>query len=210
MGRERNVQCAIACDCLFESFEIGCCLLVGIGGGHRKYVQIGDVVGSELVLDYEGARVEPRTKLRRPHQCEPDDNIYGDLMHFDPAQRKWQDVYRGAFAELRAAIPTTGDLPGGRKPEFHTGVILAGEKFMANGGLPRMRFEYHERVRAADMEGSGFASSCKKHRTPWLVFRGISDFGEKNRPKGMKLPAALAAATAVHTFLQYDYRPSKM
>ena len=46
MAGERNVQCAIACERLFTNFYLGCCFLVGIAGGHKKYVKLGDVIAS--------------------------------------------------------------------------------------------------------------------------------------------------------------------
>jgi nucleoside phosphorylase len=70
----------------------------------------------------------------------------------------------------------------------------------------------HDRVRAAEMEGSGFASICDEYAIPWLVFRGISDFGDPDKPDSdiWRTTAVLAAATAAHTFIQSDYRKQKM
>jgi nucleoside phosphorylase len=127
-------------------------------------------------------------------------------MHYDPVQARWADAFESALNRLRL-VRSVAEVEKGWKPEYHTGVILAGEKFLADGSLPEMQKDYHERVRAADMEGTGFARSCKEHKKPWLVFRGVSDFGEKKRRKGWKLIAALSAATAVHAFIAHDYRP---
>jgi nucleoside phosphorylase len=71
-----------------------------------------------------------------------------------------------------------------------------------------MQKQYHQEVLAAEMEGSGFARACREHAVPWLVFRGISDFGDANKSKlgDWKATAALSAATAVVAFLKKDYR----
>jgi nucleoside phosphorylase len=72
-----------------------------------------------------------------------------------------------------------------------------------------MREEYHDRVLAGEEEGSGFASMCDETNVPWLVFRGISDYGDVDRKQTKVLwnpmAAVSAAATAVH-FLRTTYR----
>jgi nucleoside phosphorylase len=54
---------------------------------------------------------------------------------------------------------------------------------------------------AIEMEGSGFASSCDKKKIGWLVFRGISDYGDMKKRDKMQSLAALHAALAAKTFL---------
>jgi hypothetical protein len=54
---------------------------------------------------------------------------------------------------------------------------------------------------AIEMEGSGFASSCDKKKISWLVFRGISDYGDMKKRDKMQALTALHAALAAKTFL---------
>ena len=58
------------------------------------------------------------------------------------------------------------------------------------------------------MEGSGFASACEEYGVPWLVFRGISDYGDRDKPlfQQWQTTAALSAATCAVDFLKRDYR----
>jgi nucleoside phosphorylase len=207
VGEARNLPCAIACARLFDAYKVGACILVGIAAGLAGKVSLGDVVAAKLVLDYEGARMEPKGPAKRPQPYPLETGISRDLVHFDP-KREWQTHFAQCLSRLKdsGVVPT---LDPQWVPKYHTGVILAGEKLLADGRLPKMQMEYHEQVRAAEMEGSGFARACNEYAVPWLVFRGVSDFGDTNKPntENWKTTAALSAATAAVAFLQTDYRP---
>jgi len=67
VGEARNVQMTNACHRLFNTYEVGACFLVGIAASLKDYVGLGDVVAAEdMVLDYEGQRLEPTGAKRRP------------------------------------------------------------------------------------------------------------------------------------------------
>jgi nucleoside phosphorylase len=207
VGKARNVECAVACSRVFQTFDVGLCVLVGIAAGLESKVKIGDVVAPDLVLDYEGARVESDGPKKRPLPYPLNKIIERDMNYFEPKFGSWYKDFAEGFRKLNTIEPVP-TLPVDWKPEYHRGVILAGEKLLADGSLPEMRTEYHDRVRAAEMEGSGFANVCDEYAIPWLVFRGISDFGNPKKPDSdeWRTTAALAAATAVCTFVKSDYR----
>ena len=210
VGEARTVPCAIACERLFSVYDVGACFLVGIGAGLKGKVQIGDVVASELVLDYEGQRLEPDGPKKRPVPYTPEVSILRDLQHFNPNEYNWLEMFGARLRQLaeHEKVPT---LTEGWKQDFHIGVVLAGEKLFADGSLPAMREEYHNKVRSVEMEGSGFARSCREHSKPWLVFRGISDFGDPDKPgtEEWQATAALSAATAAMIFAINEYRPKE-
>jgi nucleoside phosphorylase len=211
VGKARNVECAVACSRVFQTYDVGLCVLVGIAAGLKSKVKIGDVVSPDLVLDYEGARIEQDGLKKRPLPFPLNKIIERDLNYFEPKFGSWYRDFSECVEKLRTTEPVPA-LPDDWKPEYHRGVVLAGEKLLADGGLPEMRREYHERVRAVEMEGSGFANVCDEYAIPWLVFRGISDFGDPKKPESdvWRTLAALAAATAVSTFVKSDYRKQSL
>jgi len=102
------------------------------------------------------------------------------------------------------------------EPSFNLGVIITGEKLVADDSLKDMPKEYHEKIFALDMESAGFALTCQERGVPWLIFRGISDFGDPET-KDVKDPksgsrkvwqatAALSAITAAINFIENEYR----
>ena len=208
VGEARNVPCAIACDRLFNTYQVDAAILVGIAAGLKTKVSHGDVVAADLVLDYEGARLEPDTAKKRPTPYPLETRIFRNLHHFAPIRQGWHDALQPMLARLRAVKGENPPVPAGKvwTPKYESGVILAGEKLLADGSLPEMQQEFHERVRAAEMEGAGFARSCKEYGVSWLVFRGISDYGDPKKRGAWQTTAALGAASVARLFLQKEYR----
>ena len=207
VGRDRTVNCAVACSKFFNNMNVGLCVLVGICAGLQEKVTLGDSICAEMVLDYEGGRQTEENFEKRPEPYPLDIIITHDMSHFNPNLGNWQKSFRKCIKDL-AKIEDIPDIAVKLKPKYHTGVILSGEKLLVDGKLPEMRKEYHERVRGAEMEGSGFANACRAYRVPWLVFRGVSDYGDPNKPemKIWKTTAAISASTAVMDFIKRDFR----
>jgi len=205
IGKAGNVECAVACGRVFQTYDVGLCILVGIAAGLKTEVNLGDVVVGSLILDYEPARQEVDGLKKRPTPYTLQKTIERDLNYFNPTFGGWyqQLSEKMTVTAITSPLPV---LPNDWKPKFHKGIILAGEKLLADGSLPEMQQEFHNKVRAAEMEGSGFAGVCDEYAIPWLVFRGISDFGDPEKDDTWQGVAALAAATAAHTFLKSDYR----
>ena len=61
----------------------------------------------------------------------------------------------------------------------------------------------HGRIEAGEMEATGLALTCERHQIPWLVVRGISDFGDRLKNDMFHLFAAKMAAVATHNFIAY-------
>src|ERR1017187_2038872 len=208
IGEARNVPCAVACGRLFNMYHVGTAILVGIAAGLKGKVGLGDVVAAEdAVLDYEGQRLEEEGVKERPTVYRLGIAIKRDLEHYQPVRTKWHNNFVASLPHLRKSQ----DLPrlsNNWKPIYHTGVILAGEKLIANKSLPSMQKKYHEKVRAAEQEGSGFARTCEEYSIPWLVFRGISDFGDRHKQSMQKWQplAALSAATCAVEFISTEFR----
>ncbi len=208
VGEARTLPCAIACERLFNTYDVGLCLLVGIAAGLRGKTELGDVIAATLVLDYEGQRLELDGAKQRPISYVPNPGISRDLQNFEPSEHNWP----GALAMLLRHLKETHEVP--ELPEdwspgyHHPAVVLAGEKLLADGSLPAMRETHHDKVRAAETEGSGFARACGEHSIPWLVFRGVSDFGDPDKPTSDRHQAAYAlpVALAASLFIEHEYR----
>jgi nucleoside phosphorylase len=208
VGAPRNTPCALACSALLERYDVDACILCGIAAGVRGKVKIGDIVVSEpYILDYEGATLGPVRWWKRPYTVPLHPQMMRHIAHFAPLANGWVQELAERWPVLSAGgvmLPETGP----HSPEYHTGVILAGEKLLRNGRLPKMRREYGDLVRAGEMEGSGFAQACHDLLVPWAVFRGISDYGDRRKSDREQGAAALAAATAAATFVKTAYRRS--
>ena len=208
VGEARTMPCAIACSRLFHVYAVNCSILVGVAAGLKGKVDLGDVIASDHVIDYEGQRLDPTGPKKRPTTYTPPPQIRRDLMYFSDREA-WHRHLKESMITLKQNNIPTPHHSQEWIPKFDNGVILAGEKLLANGSLPHLQEEYHDKTRAAEMEGSGFARACQEYDIPWLVFRGISDFGDDNNEatrKEWKSTAAMSAATCVVDFLRNTYR----
>lgn len=208
LGVKGNSDCAAACSTVFRNYQAGLCVLVGVAAGLQGKVNLGDVISADLVIDYERARVTPDGLKRRPVPFPLENDIGRTLEIFNPLRHNWGPLFRERFNELKISSPGVKmeDVSDEWVPKFDTAVILSGEKKIEDASLGEYRELYHDRVRAAEMEGAGFARICKENATPWLVFRGISDFGNPEITKNWQPVAALSAAFALATFLKHTYR----
>ncbi|NQT58171.1 MAG: hypothetical protein HQ557_04225 [Bacteroidetes bacterium] len=205
IGEPRNIPCAIACQRIFAEYEIDLCILIGIAGGLQEKVNLADVVVAKKILDYEHKRLEPDHVERiRPDQFPIDMNLNRDLSYFFRFTKNWESKFIASYLELdKSKVPF--DRRRKLTPKLHQSIILAGDKLLANGELPAMRKGLHDKIRAIGMEGSGFARVCREYNIPWLVFRGISDFGDPAKGDEWQFLSALSASTATLVFLESCY-----
>lgn len=205
VGEARDTPCAIACDELFRLYSTKSCLLVGTAAGLEEKVKKGDVVAASAVLDYDSERRESGVTRYRPEQQPLQSLIKRDLSFFIP-RMEWQNELRAGLQQLSKMERLPEDAVPGWESEYHDGVILSGDNLLADGSLSDLRDKFHERARAADQESNGFARVCHDHSVPWLVFRGISDYGIPQKPDTWRRTATLAAATAALDFIRREYR----
>ncbi len=217
VGEPRNVYCAayMASICA-NVFEFEKTILVGIAGGNKMNVNLGDVVGADTVLDLEGGKTtQPspwdklfgrpgRTQLRTAViRCENELATWLRSSSFDneDLNREAVDVIRKfSSAKLKFADLTSAN--------FTMGWVQAGEKVVRDGSLPKNSREHHDKLNAVEMEGMGFSIICKALELSWLIFRGISDFGDRRKGDSVQANAALMAALYAKKFI-YDFEGSK-
>lgn len=213
IGEARNVPCVNACRDIFERFSVGACILVGIAGGNIEKVKLGDVVAALQVFDIEGGKSVQRFKflqgfLARPQTYDPPTEIKRFIQNLDPAKHEWTRRFKECLGQYkgRSLSKPIGQAAWDVVPSFHRADIVVGEKVLADGSLPRTARRLSDKVFAVEMEGSGFASACKHCSVPWLVIRGISDFGNPQKEDGWQVVAAIAAATITRLLLEKEYR----
>lgn len=211
VGEARTLPCALACTRMFTHFDISTAILTGIAAGLKEKVKTGEVIVSDTIIDYEGQRLASDGPKIRPVSYDPPITIKRDMGYFSPNIEEWKKF----VVDIGSRLLTNDkekEAINEWEPAFDTGVILAGEKLIEGIKLPEMREQYHDKVRAVEMEGSGFARACSEFGVDWLVFRGISDYGDEDgvatRKKWKRL-AALAASSMARQFLITDYRKAE-
>jgi nucleoside phosphorylase len=174
-------------------------------------VGVGDVVLSERVVAYEpaalvraaaGSAVRPRPEIdRAPHTMIQDVHAYrGDTKRLTEA-----------FVRTGGAVPMA---PAGKEEEFREhvagavaarlGTLASGEKLLRDPSkLVELREGMHGRIEAGEMEAAGVVEACRRKSVPWLVVRGISDFGDELKDDRFHGFAARAAAAVLVDFVAW-------
>lgn len=211
VGEARTLPCAIACIKIFTSIKVHTAILIGIAAGLKEKVSTGDVVIAETIIDYEGKRITEEGEKKRPVSLSPPHSIKRDMHYLTINGKQWKKRINKIAKDINIEEEEK-EIFNNTIPKFDYGVILSGEKLLDGIVLPLMREEYHDKVRAGEMEGSGFARACDEEDIEWLVFRGISDYGDgesiKIRSK-FKRYASLAAAILAKHFLENTYRKAE-
>jgi len=210
IGTSGNINSNAATNALIQNFNPDLLLFVGIAAGLEKKVNLGDVVVSEKVISYETGRLTPEGVEQRPQFEHPPHHILQDIRFFTQqiSSSLWIDIFNNLQATLSSdqSPPDTTNL----RPQMHLGSIASGEKLFADGSLSEIRKKYDEKIYAGEMEGIGFSMASEKERIPWIVIRGISDFGNP-LTKDSRLKdryhhlAANSAASWVKLFLEKAY-----
>lgn len=177
IGRDSNYRSGSFTSRLLATRRPRFLILCGIAAGLEGKVGLGDVVISEQVVGYDIGRSTPEGLEPRFDWKQPPAPVLNELRRLNVVIRpSWYDHFRSAQALLSSAeLP-----PAGRTtdPDSHFGTIASGEKLLADGRLAELRKRYDEKIRAGEMEAIGLANAADPDKIPWVVVRGISDFGD--------------------------------
>lgn len=173
--------------------------LVGIAGGIRAGVAIGDVVIADSVIFYDSRRESPEGTHRRGR-------------HYPVAPEVGHRL--NAFQQVHGA--TLPDRTGGRF-QVYVGPIGSGDAVITDERSPIRRWlaAYHEKVLAVETEAGGIAQACHEevrvgHRPPaWVVVRGISDTADAAKGHQYHQLASDRAALVLETLLPYLRWPER-
>ncbi|WP_405911281.1 hypothetical protein OG742_44900 [Streptomyces sp. NBC_00828] len=202
-GEPYNVHIVRCVQALLEQYAPKVVFLLGIAAGVPDQVRRGDVVVARRVHYYESARlgavVEPR-----PQYAQSTDTYGYGIFHYDPNRTNYHEEVMRFLGGL-----SNGELPEGLESGHRPHVvrdnvtITSGEKVLRDGKFLRMLRDTDNTICAADQESYGFARAV--HDLPWLIFRGISDHGDKVKDDRWKYVASSFAALCLKDFLQTQY-----
>ena len=181
--------------------------LPGHDGREHARAPLGDVVIADKVYDYDPRRVLPDRIATRFETYRIQRALFYDTAHHASNLVGFYDLLEQCVAKLGVTHELPPGFPADWHPQAHVRGILAGDELVEDGSGPQ-RGALQDRIAALEMEGAGFAGTCDHIGVPWLVSRGISDFGTPDRDKRWQVYAAAAAMTFVRTFLENEFIPS--
>lgn len=186
-----NHPAAVLAERAMAEFSPAAVLFVGVAGGLRTNIRLGDVVVASKIYAYHGGTSEDDGLKARPKSWEIPHEA-DQIAHHVARSAAWHH-----------ALPT-----GATPPHVHFGPIAAGEVVQDSGISEQARWirqHYNDAV-AIEMEAAGVAQAGHLNRAlPVVVVRGISDHadgskaatdGQNWQPKAARHAAAFATTLA--------------
>jgi adenosylhomocysteine nucleosidase len=183
----------LAFDRLVRRYEPAVVLLVGIAGGVRPDVRVGDVVISDQVIYYDARR----EAADGPHRRGQSHAVAAALGH--------------RLNEFFSATGRQVEMPDGTRFQLFRGPIGSGEAVVTDvdSEIRRWLGAFHEKVLAVETEAAGVAQAFHEQpggQTPvsgWLTIRGISDTADAAKGTRDHALAADRAAAAMRLLLPH-------
>ncbi|MDZ4255441.1 MAG: hypothetical protein U1A72_22960, partial [Sulfuritalea sp.] len=94
--------------------------------------------------------------------------------------------------------------------EIKDGHIASSNVLIRDPGLLKELAKETYGVEGGDMESAGLATACEATDTPWIVFRGISDFGDSRKSDDFQALAASRAAATFWSFVMHKFDVARM
>src|SRR4051794_11949830 len=165
-----TASAALAYRELVAAYNPKIVLLVGIAGGVRPDVRIGDVVVSDEIVAYDARRETPGGTRRRGQA----QSVAAPLGY------RLNDFFAATLSEQPR--------PGGESFRIHRGPIGSGNAVVtdADSEIRRWLEHFNEKVLAVETEAAGVAQGFHESvgeggPRGWLTVRGISDTADKQK-----------------------------
>ncbi|MFC7380643.1 phosphorylase family protein [Sphaerisporangium rhizosphaerae] len=188
---EGNANAAVLAERAINEFKPRLLLVVGIAGGLKDDIELGDVVVATWIHDYHGGK-------------EDDDGFRARPRGWGAAHRLEQVARMVDFRD-----EWTDHLPSSAKPTVHFKPIAAGDIVLnsRNSALAVQLRSHYNDAAAIEMESAGTGTAAHLNASlPVLTIRGISDKadGEKHLSDaaGLQPRAASHAAVFAAAFLE--------
>jgi len=217
LGRAGNALSAAAVQDVIARYRPQLVLLMGIAAGMRDKVRIGEVVFSERIVAYEPAamartpeghpHLEPRPEIRTVSH-----RVQQDLVHYRPDEARLRERFErrgGSFP-----LPSSGNEAlyqehVATRLMVKLATLASGEKLLRDPGKLREIRSLHGKTEVAEMEAVGLMEACERSGLPWLVIRGISDFGDELKDDRFHEFASRAASAVMADFIEHGLELEK-
>ncbi len=171
-------------------------ILVGIAGGLQGEVNLGDIVISDQIVDYEIGKVTPEKLSPRWSVYQSDPGLRDSFLNFRT------NDWLSRIAEKRPSDPK-------KTPRIHSGVVLSGNKVIADEATAGALRSVWTRAAAIEMESAGIAAAL--HQIPnspsFIMVKGICDFADSNKNDNWQEYAADVASAFIIAFIEEELQP---
>lgn len=210
-----NLSSFVVTNELLKEFDIDLMILCGIAAGVKGNSTIYSAGIGKKIVYYELQKLNDAEIQYRFEPLSISSNLANEIDEVNDERWKLKlfQILRSKKLMIKEAdLSNKTWIDPSWKDKLHifSGVVFAGEKLLADGQEGKKlakKNQVGKEVVAFEMEGYGFAFACKQNtHSNWLVIRGISDFGgkEKSTPINEKYQkvAAYSAVALIYDYLE--------
>ncbi|WNK32591.1 phosphorylase family protein [Pantoea agglomerans] len=205
-GGPGNVNASSITTQLLTEFSPKKVVMMGIAGGLRGKLVMGEVIIADRVVYYESAAALAGGNIAsRPEMLRPNMHTQQNLNTYLAAAMlsgRLNDLAQFHGLEIPASSPV-GDVSKGLTVSLAT--IASGELLMKDPDLMERLRTLHDKAHVVEMEAYGVFEACDKHSIPALIVRGISDYGDGTKDDTFHAIASLAAAIITIDFISHGW-----
>lgn len=185
-----QVNSALSVKDAVNHYGVNKVILTGICGGIDREMKYGDIIISDQIVDYELAKIKS-----------------------DDIQVRW-NVYRSDFELVQSMKMFKSDCwssylkrifpdPEYKKPNVYSGIVLSGNKVIANNEEIRRFKKTWAKALAVEMEASGVAAALyqMKDAPSFVMVKAICDFADSEKNDDWQEYAAYASAIFVLNYI---------
>lgn len=166
-------------------------ILAGIAAGIGVGVELGDVIVSDQVIDYDVGKLTAAEYKPRWRAYASDADLVRSARHFTELKQT---------KALFSALPKGAK---GRPSQVHVGPILSASKVVANSKAVHFLQKTWTQAIGLEMEGGGGAAAAHEHPShpTFIIIKGVCDHGDHNKNDQWQGYAATASAQFVMELL---------
>jgi nucleoside phosphorylase len=188
---------------------------MGIAAGIRNRIKIGEVALSDQVVAYEPASLVKGKHNVRKHISRPvmprivhglSQDLSNYLASFEAKSGRVEKIFEnlgGEYPKKQGKSRAEFQKHVAVKASIRASTIASGEKLLKDGLTLYTTQRIHGKIEVGEMEAVGLAIACEWFDVPWIVVRGISDFGDRFKDDRFHDFAAMMAASATYDFVKY-------
>lgn len=173
-------------------------ILVGIAGGMHKDVNLGDVIVSSDILNYEPRKETVQGTKYRPESLPASRLLLAMITEFclnTPARERWE----------KACVKKTG-----YAPKYHKGLFASGNAVIADTRTKKALQRLSDKIYGVEMEAATAFAAAFNSADPKriIMVRGVCDHADPNKAKidageNWRSTAAFNAARFVREFISF-------
>jgi nucleoside phosphorylase len=166
-------------------------ILAGIAAGIGEGVELGDVIVSDQVVDYDIGKLTSAEYQPRWRVYASDADLVRSARHFTELKQT---------KALFSALPKEDN---GKPSHVHVGTILSASKVVANSKAVHSLRKTWTQAIGLEMEGGGGAAAAHEHPShpTFIIIKGVCDHGDHNKNDQWQGYAATASAQLVMELL---------